>query len=200
VIGNERQLSAARRKIRDLERALSAASSDVDRETLKALAGDIKGEVDEYINIRDGVIRQFGVESLDDVGPAVVKARVARGWTQRRLADELGVSEQMVQKDEASLYENAGLARVAEVMDALQVELVGAVRDRAAPHVDVNAAQWSIQVQAVPWDSGLSSSGGSANIYTHANCIQATISAESSTGARLDTQNATGSLVLAVPS
>jgi transcriptional regulator with XRE-family HTH domain len=55
----------------------------------------------------------------------LVKARIARGWTQKQLAAALGVSEQMVQKDEAGNYKRAGVARLAEVGDVLGYRLTG---------------------------------------------------------------------------
>jgi HTH-type transcriptional regulator/antitoxin HigA len=47
--------------------------------------------------------------------------RIARGWTQRRLAEALGVAEQQVQRDESTDYRSASLARICDVAAALDV-------------------------------------------------------------------------------
>ena len=128
MIGNSRQLGVARRKRDELASALQASGSETDTVTYRVLIANLNDEIAEFEQIRDGVVRQFPVESVDELGKAVIKARVASGLNQRELADELGVSEQAVQKDEATQYERAGLARVAEILDALGHELVGCVR------------------------------------------------------------------------
>jgi len=46
---------------------------------------------------------------------------VARGWTQRRLAEALGVAEQQIQRYESSAYRSASLARLCDIADALGV-------------------------------------------------------------------------------
>jgi HTH-type transcriptional regulator/antitoxin HigA len=64
---------------------------------------------------------------LRGLAEALVKARIARGWTQRRLSDELGVAEQQVQRYEATGYVAASLARLADVADALGVTITETV-------------------------------------------------------------------------
>ena len=54
-------------------------------------------------------------ESLADLAALLVKARIARRWTQRQLADALGIAEQQVQRYEATGYRSASLARISDV-------------------------------------------------------------------------------------
>ncbi len=128
MIRNEHQLRVAQRKLRDLERSIEASVDPVDREQYSRLVEDLQKEIGEYEAIRAGVLDWFKVSSLDDVVEAAIKARIAKGWTQAQLAERLGVSEQQVQKDEASGYARAGWVRVADVVDALGYELVGELR------------------------------------------------------------------------
>ena len=127
MIRNERQLSIAKEKQEALVVAASTAEPS-DAAVYRDLADEVQQEIDEYIGIRDGHVNLFAIESIDDLAAAVTKARIARRWTQKQLADSLGVSEQMVQKDESRGYEKAGVARLAEVVDVLGYQLVGELR------------------------------------------------------------------------
>jgi ribosome-binding protein aMBF1 (putative translation factor) len=127
MIRNNRQLSIAKEKQEALLGAASTAEPS-DAAIYRDLANEVQQEIDDYIGIRDGYVNLFAIESIDDLAAAVTKARIARRWTQKQLADSLGVREQMVQKDESRGYEKAGVARLAEVVDILGYQLVGELR------------------------------------------------------------------------
>lgn len=59
--------------------------------------------------------------SLAGLADALIKARVARNWTQRQLAARLGAAEQQVQRYESTSYRTASLARLCDIADALGV-------------------------------------------------------------------------------
>ena len=59
-----------------------------------------------------GQVSTFTAGTLAELATVLVKARVARGWTQRQLADALGVVEQQVQRYEANGYRSTSLARL----------------------------------------------------------------------------------------
>ena len=65
----------------------------------------------------------FEATSLAEPATLLVKARIARGWTQRRLADALGIAEQQVQRYESSGYRSASLARICDVAAALDIDV-----------------------------------------------------------------------------
>ena len=92
-----------------------------------AQADDLREQLAAYEALRSGAVRSFEAPSLLDLAEAIVKARIARGWTQRRLADELGVAEQQVQRYEATGYASASLARLADVAAALGVTITETV-------------------------------------------------------------------------
>jgi DNA-binding XRE family transcriptional regulator len=124
VIRNQRQLSVSRRK-RDELLAAAFEAGESDRSLFEELADEVQHEIDEYVGVRDGTIRSFSIESMDELADGLVKARIARKWTQEELAVAIGTSKQMVQRDEAGGYEKAGLARLAEIADVLEYDLVG---------------------------------------------------------------------------
>ncbi len=90
---------------------------------VRAQLGDLEAEIVEYEQLRSGTIRSFEAGSLPELAVALVKARIAKGWSQRRLADELGVAEQQVQRYESTGYTSASLARLCDVVAALGVDV-----------------------------------------------------------------------------
>jgi ribosome-binding protein aMBF1 (putative translation factor) len=61
----------------------------------------------------------FEATSLPELATALVKARISKGWTQRQLAEQLGVAEQQVQRYESTGYASASLARLGDIAAAL---------------------------------------------------------------------------------
>jgi transcriptional regulator with XRE-family HTH domain len=63
------------------------------------------------------------VYSLAELPSVLIKARVARGLSHKKLAEKLGVSEKQVQRDEANDYRTAGLNRLIRLAEVLAVRL-----------------------------------------------------------------------------
>jgi ribosome-binding protein aMBF1 (putative translation factor) len=132
MIKNERQLNVASSKLSGLEEARASAGT-TDKTSWRAytdLIDDLQWEMEQYCQVRDQQMDQFPITCVDDLGPALIKARIHNGWTHSTLAKHAGVQEQSIQRDESRDYENAGLARLAELLDVLGFELVGEVRPK----------------------------------------------------------------------
>ncbi len=132
MITNEVQYRATKAHLEQFQQAqanLEAKAGPGRRSTLAQLeidavrsqADDLRAELDEYEQLRAGQISSFDAASLDELATLLVKARIARGWTQRRLADTLGVAEQQIQRYESTGYRSASLARICDVAAALNV-------------------------------------------------------------------------------
>jgi transcriptional regulator with XRE-family HTH domain len=67
------------------------------------------------------------VESLDDLLQSLILARVARGMTQKNLAERLGMREQQIQRYEATCYAGASMKRIMEIADQLWIAFRGKV-------------------------------------------------------------------------
>ena len=92
-----------------------------------AQANDLLSELNEYEITRSGSIRTFQSETLNGLADALIKARIARGWTQKQLAEKLGTVEQQIQRYEATGYASASLARLGDVATALSVAITETV-------------------------------------------------------------------------
>ncbi len=146
MITNEVQYRATRAHLRQFEEAAvnldarigtagPSKLTQLELDAVRAQADDLRAEIDEYEQLRSGSVSTFEASSLAELATLLVKARIARGWTQSQLADALGVAEQQVQRYESTAYRSASLARMCDVADALGVN----ISERAELH-DPDAA------------------------------------------------------------
>ena len=134
MIKNERQYRITqaraeefRRGIAELEQERSSklhpklqkAQSDALRSQLQTLERELR----EYEELRSGRQKTLTYGSFDELPKALVQARIARGWTQKDLADRLGLDEQKIQDYEATDCQRARLARIREIVRALEIEI-----------------------------------------------------------------------------
>ncbi len=104
-------------------------------DAVAAQAADLQTELAEFDQLRSGTVSSFEAGSLSELATLLIKARIARGWTQRHLAESLGVAEQQIQRYESTGYRSASLARICDVAAVLGI----AVTERAEL-LDPNAA------------------------------------------------------------
>ena len=130
MITNERQYEQTRKQLAGLEALLASTQAgeagddgfrDVQAAGLASQIEDLRGELQEYEDLRGGGTTVFEAASLAGLADALIKARIARGWTQRRLAEALGVAEQQIQRYESTAYRTASLARLCDIAEALGV-------------------------------------------------------------------------------
>jgi ribosome-binding protein aMBF1 (putative translation factor) len=159
MIQNERQYEVAQKKLAMLEEALAQTESAPNpalppraqragTNGMRALIGDMRAEVTEYEKLKTGRVRALPLASvLSDLPDALVRARIARGWTHKELAQALGTTEQQVQKDESGGYARASLERLQRVATALGVEIAGRVRLSPSPIRPASRSPHSVTAQ-----------------------------------------------------
>ena len=132
MITNERQYEQTRKQLDRLASLLTSTEGgqagddgfrDVQAAGLASQIQDLRDELVEYERLRDGATTVFEADSLAGLADTLIKARIARGWTQRNLAQALGVAEQQIQRYESTSYRSASLARLCDVAEALGVRI-----------------------------------------------------------------------------
>jgi HTH-type transcriptional regulator / antitoxin HigA len=111
------RLSSARRSAERDE----VASAVID--ALRMQIEDLEREISEYEDLKEGRLLSFGADDLDSLGELLTKARIARGLTQAELGELLGMTQQQVQRYERDGWQKISLWRLAEVADALGLDL-----------------------------------------------------------------------------
>ena len=137
MITNERQLQIARRDIERFQAAIDGdmAEGGIDPAILEAQRDaalsqlrELQADVNAYRLLRSGDVRRFDIAGLSDLPRALISCRIASGMTQRELAERLSLKEQQIQRYEMQDYQGASFSRIADVADAVGVELPGELR------------------------------------------------------------------------
>lgn len=79
-------------------------------------------ELEFYERLKAGQIPK-AFYSLNSLGTLLIAARIARGWTQKELADLLGVSESVVSRDEKNEYHGITAQRAERICEALKLSV-----------------------------------------------------------------------------
>ena len=108
---------------RERLKAMDLQDSEVARAIEPALAfhEQLQEEVEVYERMRRGDISP--IQSLMDIGRVLVGLRIARGMTQRQLAELMKVSESQVSRDERNDYHGITVERAQRIVMALQGKL-----------------------------------------------------------------------------
>ena len=136
MVRNERQFNVTKGQISKLETALALsadAKGRMDAKVYRAMmAGirsqirDLSRELEEYERLKG--LTALRMRSRDEFPEILIKARVARGYTQKELAKKLNIKPQQVQKYETTGYRSASFDRVLRVMEALDIEIDANIR------------------------------------------------------------------------
>lgn len=143
MIKNERQYKITKTELAKLEQALSESGLQketgidplllrAEQEGIRSQMADLRAEVREYDVLREGKFVFPSLSAFVDFPAILIKARIARGLTQKELATKLGLKEQQIQKYEATDYASANFSRIKEVARALGIDVPVASTHRPA--------------------------------------------------------------------
>lgn len=131
VIRNESERRRAEEQVEYLRSELEKipATEQQDEVTQGVVSGlrmqisDIEDELAEYKRLKEGLKSMLTADNFDDIGELVIKARIARGWSQGDLAKALDMEQQQVQRYEKNDWQKISLWRLQEVVEALDLEV-----------------------------------------------------------------------------
>jgi ribosome-binding protein aMBF1 (putative translation factor) len=138
MIKNERQYLITKAQVRKFKDALAAFDAKTpeahpllvkaQREALESQLAELEMQLADYERLRSGKLKKFKKSSFQNLPMALIRARIAKGLTQKDLARKLGVKEQQIQRYEETDYASASLRRINEVIQALDIEVREEVR------------------------------------------------------------------------
>ena len=132
MIKNERQYRITRtqangfaltlqslRQKRGDDEAIHPLMAKAQEEAVSSQLADLENEMREYEALRSGDFQFDDLSSVTRIPSVLIRARIARGLSQKNLADRVGVKEQQIQRYEATDYSSASLSRITEVASVL---------------------------------------------------------------------------------
>ena len=92
-------------------------------EPLRLRIDQLREEIELYDRTVSGDLSMF--TGFEDMGKALIAARLALGMSQRDFAELLGVHESQVSRDERNEYHGVGSERLREIMQAVGLKFEG---------------------------------------------------------------------------
>lgn len=83
---------------------------------------NLENQISEYENLQKDVVKIESKE-ITRFSDILIMARIAKGLTQKQLAERLGIAEQQIQRYEASDYSGATFGKMVDVALALELDL-----------------------------------------------------------------------------
>ena len=133
MIRNENEYQEAVRRFTEEKKRLAAhrerlaetglSSPELKRalDPLRSFQAQLEEEIDSYERLRRGDVDPL--LNLHGLGRSLVALRIARGITQRELAERLGVHESQISRDERNDYHGITVERATKVLEALKVQM-----------------------------------------------------------------------------
>lgn len=135
MIVNERQRRVTARQAARFRKAIEKSGTnsiraDLDlrlvkaqRDGMESVLADLEAELTEYDRLKSADASMIAVSSFEELGEGLIKARIACGLSQKKLAAHVGLEEQQIHRYEAESYESAGYENLRAVADALGIRI-----------------------------------------------------------------------------
>jgi ribosome-binding protein aMBF1 (putative translation factor) len=134
MIFNERQYLTSKAKINEFMQAIEKIESaeelsDVNQklrqqvhlDALNSQLEELQAEIAEYEALKAGKIESVTINSFEEWPEVLIKARIARGWSQEQFANILEVHPQQIQRDESTRYAGSSLRKIIAIQKALGI-------------------------------------------------------------------------------
>lgn len=136
MITSQKQLTAAKEKIRLLQEGLAAPPAagtpailvDAARGQVEELVAEIEAEIREYETLQEMKADEFRIESLDDLMDAPIRYRLANKMTIEEFAHKVGIHSRQIARYEAQRYRNLTTSTLLKILDKLGIQISGRVR------------------------------------------------------------------------
>ncbi len=143
MITNDRQYKITNARLEEFRNALEMLPSDATvpknvhpkifnahKKALVSQIDELSNQVLEYENLKAGKTVISEIRNLKELPLSLIKARIANGFTQLQLAEQLGMKMQQIQRYEAEEYASASIKTLLKIADQLQLRFNGEVQLR----------------------------------------------------------------------
>jgi DNA-binding XRE family transcriptional regulator len=134
MIFNERQYITTKARINEFVQAVTKLETSGDSpepnqklrqqvhlDALNSQIEELQEELAEYESLKTGQIKGVTINSFEEWPEVLIKARIARGWSQEQFASILKVHPQQIQRDESTRYAGSSLRKIIAIQKALGI-------------------------------------------------------------------------------
>ena len=127
MILNNKQLKVAQKEIVLLDNQIHKIerSNDLENQlqlhTWNCRRADLASEIEEYLKLQTISMLEFDKNTLPK---AIMNMRIASGFTQKSLADTIGIQEQQIQRYEKHGYLTASFERIIQIIRVLNKTII----------------------------------------------------------------------------
>ena len=134
MIFNERQYITTKARINEFVQAVAKLENSDDSpdanqklrqqvhlDALNSQIEELQAELTEYESLKTGNIKGVTINSFEEWPEVLIKARIARGWSQEQFASILEVHPQQIQRDESTRYAGSSLRKIIAIQKALGI-------------------------------------------------------------------------------
>lgn len=160
MITNERQYKITRTQVEKLRHTIdsfdvkaaakrlhSSVLANAELDALQSEFDNLFNQIQEYETLKSGTVQVLKASSLEKLPNLLIRGRIARGLSQRELAERIGVREQQIQRYEAEKYASASLSRLSDIAHALRLNI-----SEIAEFRSVSEQSSDVDLDALPWD------------------------------------------------
>lgn len=135
MIKNEQQYKMAKTHAANFEKAMTEVKNEkakssihpilakAEIEALNLKYNQLVSDIQFYEELKTGKLGVIEVGSFDKLPEGLIQSRIAKGLSQKELAEKLGLKEQQIQRYEATNYATASLERLNEIINALELKI-----------------------------------------------------------------------------
>ncbi len=136
MIYSDKQYAISNRLLRDLRdgRELTLKEKDTSKQewirraelgAIEAQIAKMEDEISHYEKLKEGKFTHLRSVSFRELPRVLVEARIVQRLSQSKLASQLKLKPQQIQRYEATSYMGASLSRLIEIANVLGVQVTG---------------------------------------------------------------------------
>ena len=136
MIYSDKQYAISKRLLKDLRdgRELTLKENDTSKQewirraelgAIEAQIAKMEDEISHYEKLKEGKFTHLRSVSFRELPRVLVEARIVQRLSQSKLASQLKLKPQQIQRYEATSYMGASLSRLIEIANVLGVQVTG---------------------------------------------------------------------------
>ena len=132
MIKNERQYKISKARLNEFNDSIlelskttgnNSPATKLKRSALVSLADDLKRDIQEYDDLKSGVMPIEQLDTVEELARNLIRARISLNLSQKQLGKLVDLSEQQIQRYESTDYESISMSKIQKIISAMNLEI-----------------------------------------------------------------------------